>query len=211
MAVRPESVPGTAPHWTAPLWPVARVCIPRGLVRGANDLAGPGGRTLDTVPTVRADSLEAPPWEGQGPEGRLRPGQERSCVSGSHGTSGTSYPTGTRLSMGLRGDGDKESRASQVCSGQESCQCRRRRFSPESGRSPGVGNDNPRQYFLASMDRGAWWATSPWDRKESDAAKQLSTHTWALNPRDYTVRLPRKTPLLFVAQVSGSTEPHSCS
>ena len=70
-------------------------------------------------------------------------------------------------------------------------------LAPESGRSPGVGNDNPSQYFLASMDRGAWWATSPWDHKESDAAKQLSTHTWALNPRDYTVRLPRKTPLLL--------------
>ena len=31
---------------------------------------------------------------------------------------------------------------------------------PESGRSPGVGNDSPLQYFCLenSMDRGAWWA-----------------------------------------------------
>ena len=32
---------------------------------------------------------------------------------------------------------------------------------PESGRSPGVGNSNPLQYYCLenSMDRGAWWAT----------------------------------------------------
>ena len=32
---------------------------------------------------------------------------------------------------------------------------------PESGRSPGVGNDNPCQYFCLenSTDKGAWWAT----------------------------------------------------
>ena len=31
----------------------------------------------------------------------------------------------------------------------------------ESGRSSGVGNDNPHQYSCLenSMDRGAWWAT----------------------------------------------------
>ena len=30
-----------------------------------------------------------------------------------------------------------------------------------SGRSPGVGNGNPPQYFCLKnpMDRGAWWAT----------------------------------------------------
>ena len=32
---------------------------------------------------------------------------------------------------------------------------------PGSGRSPGEGNDNPRQYSCLenSMDTGAWWAT----------------------------------------------------
>ena len=32
---------------------------------------------------------------------------------------------------------------------------------PESGRSPGEGNDNPLQYSSLGnpMDRGAWWAT----------------------------------------------------
>ena len=32
---------------------------------------------------------------------------------------------------------------------------------PESGRSPGEGNDNPLQYSCpeSPMDRGAWWAT----------------------------------------------------
>ena len=31
---------------------------------------------------------------------------------------------------------------------------------PGSGRSPGVGNGNPLQYFCLenAMDRGAWWA-----------------------------------------------------
>ena len=48
---------------------------------------------------------------------------------------------------------------------------------PESGRSPGIGNDNPFQYCLEnSMDRGAWWDTV------HGAAKswtQLSTHNIA--------------------------------
>ena len=32
---------------------------------------------------------------------------------------------------------------------------------PELGRSPGVGNGNPHQYFCLEdpMNRGAWWAT----------------------------------------------------
>ena len=32
---------------------------------------------------------------------------------------------------------------------------------PESGRSPGEGNDSPLQYSCLEnpMDRGAWWAT----------------------------------------------------
>ena len=31
---------------------------------------------------------------------------------------------------------------------------------PGSGRSPGIGNDNPLQYscLKKSMDRGAWWS-----------------------------------------------------
>ena len=35
---------------------------------------------------------------------------------------------------------------------------------PESGRSPGKGNDYPLQYSCLenSMDRGAWWATVYW-------------------------------------------------
>ena len=41
---------------------------------------------------------------------------------------------------------------------------------PGLGRSPGEGNGNPLQYsFLENpMDRGAWWANSPWGHKESD-------------------------------------------
>ena len=41
---------------------------------------------------------------------------------------------------------------------------------PGSGRSLGEGNGNPLQYSSLEnpMDLGAWWATSPWGRKESD-------------------------------------------
>ena len=44
---------------------------------------------------------------------------------------------------------------------------------PELERSPGVGNGNPLQYSCLenSMDRGAWWAYSPWGRKESDTTE----------------------------------------
>ena len=41
--------------------------------------------------------------------------------------------------------------------------CKRRRSSSGSERSPGEGHGNPLQYACLenSMDRGAWWATSP--------------------------------------------------
>ena len=40
------------------------------------------------------------------------------------------------------------------------CQCRRCRFDPWVGRSPGERNGNPLQYSCLekAMDRGAWWA-----------------------------------------------------
>ena len=48
-------------------------------------------------------------------------------------------------------------------------------LSPGPGRSPGEGNGNPLQYsYLGNpMDRGAWWATSPWGCKESDSTERL--------------------------------------
>ena len=38
---------------------------------------------------------------------------------------------------------------------------------PRLGRSPGEGNGDPLQYSCLGnpMDRGAWWATSPWSCK----------------------------------------------
>ena len=44
---------------------------------------------------------------------------------------------------------------------------------PGSGRCPEEGNGNPLQYSYLenSMDRGAWWATSSWGRKEVDTTK----------------------------------------
>ena len=93
-------------------------------MRGANDLAGPGERTLDTVPTLSATPLpasgqthlEAPPWEVRGRKEEAWAGQEL-CVCHS-----SSDPMGTQQSVGLRGDRDTKtpshlggrSRASQV-------------------------------------------------------------------------------------------------
>ena len=47
---------------------------------------------------------------------------------------------------------------------------------PGSGRSPGVGNDNPLQYSCLenSIDRGAWWVQSM-GFKESDTTKHIYT------------------------------------
>ena len=46
---------------------------------------------------------------------------------------------------------------------------------PGSGRSPGGGHGNPLQYSCLEnpMDRGAWWAPSPWGHKESDITKVI--------------------------------------
>ena len=48
---------------------------------------------------------------------------------------------------------------------------------PGSGRSFVEGNGNPLQYSCLEnpMDKGAWWATSPWSHKESDMTEWLST------------------------------------
>ena len=41
---------------------------------------------------------------------------------------------------------------------------------PGSGRSSGEGNGNPLQYSCQEnpVDRGSWWACSPWGLKELD-------------------------------------------
>ena len=45
-----------------------------------------------------------------------------------------------------------------------------------SGRSPGIGNDNPSQHSCLenSIDRGDWQATVKGVAKESDVTEQLS-------------------------------------
>ena len=44
---------------------------------------------------------------------------------------------------------------------------------PGSGRSPAEGHGNPLQYSCLEnpMNRGAWWAYSPWGHKESDTTE----------------------------------------
>ena len=44
---------------------------------------------------------------------------------------------------------------------------------PRSGRCPGEGNGNPTPVSLPGKSHGAWWATVPWGRKESDMTELL--------------------------------------
>ena len=48
-------------------------------------------------------------------------------------------------------------------------------LNPESGSSPGEGNDNPLRYsFLENpMDRGGLVGNSPWGHKKLDTTKRL--------------------------------------
>ena len=64
--------------------------------------------------------------------------------------------------------------------GKESaCKCRRHRFNPWSGRSPGEGNGNPLQYACLkkknSMDRGTWQATTHETTKSWAQLSDLTT------------------------------------
>ena len=51
---------------------------------------------------------------------------------------------------------------------------------PGSGRSPAVGKGKLLQYSCLEnpMDRGTWWATVHWGRKESDMTEHTSVHTF---------------------------------
>ena len=51
-------------------------------------------------------------------------------------------------------------------------------FIPGWGRCLGKGNGNPLQYSCLGnpMYRGAWWATVPGVKKESDTTEQLTLH-----------------------------------
>ena len=59
------------------------------------------------------------------------------------------------------------------------CQCRRHRFDPGLGRSPGEGNGNPLQYSCLEnpMDRRAWQSTVHGVTKSQTQLKWLSMHT----------------------------------
>ena len=82
---------------------------------------------------------------------------------------------GRLLSMGSQGSDTTQRLGLPSCArgAEPACQCRRREthgFQPGSGRSPGGGHGNPLKYFCLEnpTDRGAWWATSPQGRNESD-------------------------------------------
>ena len=76
--------------------------------------------------------------------------------------------------MGLPGGSDDKEAA---------CNARDLGSIPGSGRSPGEGKGNPLlcSCLENSMDRGAWWATSPWSHKESqesDMTEHAHTHNY---------------------------------
>ena len=49
---------------------------------------------------------------------------------------------------------------------------------PGSGRSPGVGNGNPLQYFcLENSMKSSLGEYGPWDHKELDTTERTHTHT----------------------------------
>ena len=63
-------------------------------------------------------------------------------------------------------------------SGKEpTCQCRRGRFNPGSGKSPGGRHVHPLQYSCLEnpRDRGAWWAVVHRVTKSRTRLKWLST------------------------------------
>ena len=83
--------------------------------------------------------------------------------------------------------------ASLVAQTVKSLQCRRPRFSPWVGRSPGEGNSYPLKYSCLgnSVDRGAWWATVRGVTKSQTRLKwpntclqpySLSSWRWGLDP-----------------------------
>ena len=63
---------------------------------------------------------------------------------------------------------------------ESTCQCKRHRLDPGSGRPPGKGTGNPLQFSCLenTIDRGGWKATySPWSCIELDSTGGLSAHT----------------------------------
>ena len=87
----------------------------------------------------------------------------QSLTGPSNGTTITTCKT-VSCNTGFRGGlGDKESACNAGVSGS----------TPGWALSPGEGNGYPLQHSCLenSVDRGAWWAYSPWGQKELDTAK----------------------------------------
>ena len=76
---------------------------------------------------------------------------------------------------------------------------------PGSGRCPGEGNSSPPQYSCLekSMDRGSWWATSPWDHKGSDTTEWLTHFCLSLMQKWSEVKWSESHSV-----VSDSLQPH---
>ena len=75
------------------------------------------------------------------------------------------------------GSNGKESGKESVCSAGDLGSI------PGLGRYLGEDDGNPLQYSCLgnSMDRGAWWATSPWGHKESNKNEKLFHFLYHIN------------------------------
>ena len=80
---------------------------------------------------------------------------------------------------------------------------------PGSGKAPGEGNGNPRQYFCLGnpMDRVAWWATTILGVAKSQTG--LSMHAY------WTVACQTPLPMFIecvsTSAMSNSLQPYGCS
>ena len=74
---------------------------------------------------------------------------------------------------------------------------------PGSGRSPGVGNDNPLQYFLPGKSRGqrSLVGYSPWGHKESDTTEWACTFK---SQEDTVARVTAELAILGSSFLGGS-------
>ena len=79
-------------------------------------------------------------------------------------------PVELLISLGLRGFPSGSDSKESACSAGDLG------LNPGLRRPPGEGTGSPLQYSCLenSMDRRAWWDTSPWGCKESDRTEQLT-------------------------------------
>ena len=115
--------------------------------------------------------------------------------------------THTHISIHIMGFPGGASCKKPTC---QSRRCKRYRFHPGLGRSPGGGHSNPLQYSCLEnpIDREAWQASVHRVAKSGTLLKWLSTHTYTYTPRPHAHVSPstRCCPLMIAADSSALTD-----